>query len=445
MILFASPIIIQTVRSVSGAGKLGLEDMTSSPTQATPPATNPPVAGSEGLDRAALLDFLTAEIENRRSEQQAPGWTKWALYAGLASLVWLVFGQIEQRGATMQGTAGTFLLLNLLLAPLQVLVGLLEPRGDSPRPVERRFTYWPRQVGLPASVLAFGTGACALRIVLIFSVPNLGLQSYHKAALGIVYGVFLLVSLVALVFCFLRMPVPLRAESSSRVVIVAVITAGVFLWCGVHSTLHLLSAQSPPSLTDWRLGTLFCAAALVVENILSIHHADPSLEALIGTRRSLALGHTGPASAIRQADILLTGMRLDDILSSKVAAVISVFAGAEEDAKRALDHLGVCAHLIEDRREPKVAIEALLTSSREALGRCDASLKTFEDAMRKFGRAMRLARVKDADSDPHAKALQQKVHDALESAVVRFETAVGLHKEISSRLSGYSPVKASAT
>src|SRR5260370_28272671 len=61
-------------------------------------------------DMVKLLEF---EIGHIRTEQSKPGWTKWALMGGLATTLWLLTLELEQKKIRGRHVIFLFLLLSL--------------------------------------------------------------------------------------------------------------------------------------------------------------------------------------------------------------------------------------------------------------------------------------------------------------------------------------------
>ncbi len=418
--------------------------MTDQPAGDTNPEHSTPTAGADALEREALLGFLASEIDNLRSEEQAPGWTKWALLAALAALSWLILNTIEHSGPTPHGTAVVFFVLTLLSQSLTVLCSLLEPERDAPLFSGKRYTFWShyREVSTPA--LALGVVKFSLPLVLVHSLEDIGLQWYHRCMLTVVYGLLLLATSGIFLLSFLRVPVRRDMPYVKMTRIIALLFYGAVLWTAIASLHYMYSTHCLPAMADWRLGGLLYVLIFVLFRVATLQSNRHTIESLVGIRRSLALGHVGPDAAARQADIALLGMRLDDVMEQQVQEIVSLLMRAEEDAAKALSILEVCGTLVEQRAVGKEAIVTLIHSATEDLQRAQAHLETVKSKVEKFSKVIRRTVGKDAGSDAEAQALKQKVRNALRSLGSRHHSAVEKARDLLSRLDAYSPLDGSS-
>jgi hypothetical protein len=51
---------------------------------------------SDELTKSRFLDYLDTEIEQVQDEMSRPGWTRWAILGGLATISWLILQEWEK-------------------------------------------------------------------------------------------------------------------------------------------------------------------------------------------------------------------------------------------------------------------------------------------------------------------------------------------------------------
>src|SRR4051812_9657062 len=64
------------------------------------------------METSEVLNILSTYRDRLKSQYEKPGWNKWALFAAFASLVWLLFGLMEENKIE---TDGAFKLLIALI------------------------------------------------------------------------------------------------------------------------------------------------------------------------------------------------------------------------------------------------------------------------------------------------------------------------------------------
>jgi len=110
-------------------------------------------AEDKAIDR--LTELLDSEIEHICSEYERPGWTRWALLGGIASIVWLIVDRVEQGSFNSTNVGTLFLAFSLVFYVLICLSNLF----DSTQPdssTEGRFRLTNRWFALNrASLLLF--------------------------------------------------------------------------------------------------------------------------------------------------------------------------------------------------------------------------------------------------------------------------------------------------
>lgn len=78
-----------------------------------------------------FLEYLNVEIEQCQEEIKKPGWTNWAIMAGLATIIWLLILEFEKQDYITDQIYLLFLVFSFLLSIFHELYGVMKPKKFS--------------------------------------------------------------------------------------------------------------------------------------------------------------------------------------------------------------------------------------------------------------------------------------------------------------------------
>ena len=156
-------------------------------------------------------------------------------------------------------------------------------------------------------------------------------------------------------------------------------------------------------------------------------------------RRRLALGHISTDSALRQADIALCGMVLDDIVKDELKTVMESFSAGEQEACKAIAFLATCEAIATNSKEDKANAAALLASAKDCLGKSKCAVdRLLGEQVRTLGKRVGLAT--GATDSTQSNEIQSKVISAAEALFRRYNEAVNRYNSLLASLASSGTV-----
>lgn len=279
----------------------------SSPAHARPDAdTDKQAVAVEDAERERVGTYLEWEIERVADETSRPGWTPWALVAGLGWVLW----QVLALAALQPPTSSTRLfrwcaVLGCFLSGVTLLHGALAADGRGQTGRLRRLSELEVR-GTPLLMLL----AEYLYYVVVFAC------AYSQVGWGVL-PVAVLSGLVVVVLALGALidglvSVPMRAEPSRALgIAMGAVHLGAALVAGRAVSLWLLlksSSQEGVVVQELRMAGLLVVAFLLLKLLARADAPPPLLATLVTLRRDVALSSISPRTALDHAEIALRGM-----------------------------------------------------------------------------------------------------------------------------------------
>lgn len=247
-------------------------------------------ASSSPDSRRELIDLLEFEISRLESEQQRPGWTKWALAGASASCVWLLLDQFEghSRQINFSSTLFLFLIWSFVWDTLIAIRGWL---SSALPPANRRAGFFFTNMILaetrPLLSAKLLEKVCLLAIILASPLVPRNWVLY----LGVyVFGGLSVLILAAILMTYAKLLIPVaRPKHPSAIIWVKI--------CGAVPVLLLLAKFieiaanniSTFTIPELRVSLLLFAFTVIVPLILVDKIYNPFIEPLLELRRKLAV------------------------------------------------------------------------------------------------------------------------------------------------------------
>jgi hypothetical protein len=296
---------------------------------ATSAQTSPPESNSsQPPSRESILGFLDSEIARVTTEQQQPGWSKWALSGALATVSWLLLSQWETQKYNATHVRALIVAIALILPGLAalgyVLAGVPSRREYYNRALALRDVFGPARIGGLFNLLR--CVAVAICTYLIFGVvPGwLSWLTFMLLAIDIASALFML----AIAYTDWHIPRFNRISLFLFVLPIANVLVGLAYIDSVYT------ASSVGMIPDIRFAALFATGWILLVQLISPEGNAPLLGSMVTVRQRLALGQMGVEDAIRQIDILIAGLRLEDAMQAHVRRVLQLAANYDEGALR---------------------------------------------------------------------------------------------------------------
>ncbi|HYA85871.1 MAG TPA: hypothetical protein VEI57_02245 [Nitrospirota bacterium] len=304
-----------------------------------------------------LIDFINHETDQFDAEQRKQGWSHRALLIALATLVWLLTGQMPLTSVNWQN-------VGLLVFVLGLTIDLVESLSSAVSMQIRRTSEEPRffLTSLFSIARIYMIIRLAFSIVLILIAIKLRVHVYSvsKILMLLLLGFDTVGSSFGLILSFRHIPfskfqVKRTAPSYSLLSTALMAAALVGYYFAFAEKLSSFSSS------DIKTGVLLTFIAVNIALMARWRIAPPTLASLDSIRQDLVLDKIDVDWAINQVDIALYGMRVGDVLQQEVKETLDSF----NKEQRLLIKL---AHTLE-------AAESFIPADPSSLGKPESSIQ----------------------------------------------------------------------
>lgn len=319
-------------------------------------------------EKKSVEDLLTFEISRGDSRQQRLGWTPWALYAALSTLIWLLISEIEKSSVNLLQAAALWGIFVYGYYAAKALGSFLNSE-HAELPGASRFTFFNRSMASQRSlVLAVIVKQTVVLGIFWNLFPLLKLQD-----MIFVGGFFILdwlITVGAFVMSWLELPIATRWRRrgwGDLLVMGIVVLGATWSWFYVVTSYSQLFDFNSHSFGTLRVAFLLFAAVEVLEYILASTASQPMLPLLVSIRRELALGNITPQSARSHLDVALLGMQVGDMMNSTVREFIALMEKSEQKVGEVSTQLEKIIPIIEMQADQITDADVELFQTRSKL------------------------------------------------------------------------------
>ena len=289
--------------------------------------------GESQLSRGEILGALDNEIASIEKEQAFPGWTKWTFYGGFATLIWMTIAEVEKQGFSFPNAALVLIFCSVFVDLAEYFVAMVKPSSARTRTINR-FKLSSHEL----SGSRLGTTGTVLRLSALLAayyfLRNSPLQ-YNSGWFMWFYCVVLIFETFGFILSFFGVPVNIHSPLPTWGKCVRPFLIFVPLSIAFYqAAAKVFFTQSSFTASDFRLGLLATVFLWLLP--VSLSHAtrnQPLLESLKDVRRDLAFDRIDAGAALRQADIALDGMRVDDYFQADLQKVLQHFDTASKSMR----------------------------------------------------------------------------------------------------------------
>lgn len=375
------------------------------------------ILDDKSLTKEDILKTLDFEINQISSEQQRNGWTKWALYGVLASSLWLLLEQWEK---------GNFNFWVILLLVLVFSIGI-DIISHSRLLLPHRITKYERVLRFksPTEIengVAFFLYVIRHIIVFVIALLFVNKVSWSQAAVIIVfYGLFSLFALIAVaVFYYPEFEVIHNSKSNASLKSYYsfwTLTIIALVW-GLIGYLNAALSYYPEgiSLANFRIAGLLVAIAYTFYLLVDLSKNAPLLSVLTEIRRELSFGRIDLQTAIKQAEIGIAGISVDERLQEDIGAVMPLLEQRNLEFKLISDKITALSKEIPKqisditKEQEKKAKEILLPCLNEINGFLKKN-EEVEKLKRKFRVHISMVERESPESVQSAKNFLEKIEN----------------------------------
>lgn len=268
------------------------------------------------------LNILDFEINRITEAHKRPGWTVWALCGSIVSAVWLITDQWVPGKTDVISVLYLFLLFSLIH---DFISSTRHLAPDTTRDGTRGFTAIPLfDLVSPRSFLLTALHAAVLLSITLLIKGTLGILS--TTIILFIYTIILLGNGYVFIASFFQtfMYISSTSRVDNKKVRIALyclhITLSIILlWiCSRLIDFALSQYNESITLSDVRIAGLLVIIRVLITWLAAHSSSNPLLRSLINIRRNLAFGRISVANAISQADIAITGMKLEKFMRDKL-------------------------------------------------------------------------------------------------------------------------------
>lgn len=299
------------------------------------------------LNRTEILAALDYEIAAIEKEQASPGWTKWTFYGGFATLIWVAVAEFTKVDLTIVHAALVSLLCSVAIDLAEHLVRMVKPISARPSSMNR-FRLSSTELG-GSRLSLVGTALRWTGLLSIYYYLCHSSLQYVSSWFVWYYGIFLALLILVFILSYTGFPVNTRDVRPLWGKCVFHIATFVPLAMAVYQAgTKLLIMQVSLTATDIRLGLLATVFLwLLPVSLNHVAQSQPLLESLKNIRRDLAFDRIEAGAALRQADIALDGMRVDDYFQADLQKVLQFFDAASKSMRELQDRIREADSLIQ--------------------------------------------------------------------------------------------------
>lgn len=293
-----------------------------------------------------VLNTLDFEINRITSEDQRPGWTVWALCGGILSGLWLITEQWETGKAEVIRVMYVFLTLSLAVGFIFSGFRLFFILYYKPRRFFKIRSYF--ELVTPTQILLGALWDASLLFITLVLRDSLG--PLLSSIIFLIYGMalvsngsILVIGKVAGLTYFGPVDTPFGRRALIAAHCFSVLILILLLWaCARLITLALSLHTESGLVTDIRIGGLLVVILVLMSMLAGHSRSDPLLTTLGDIRQRLALGNMPLGEAIAQADLAISGMKVDRFLRSNIDDWLKYVEGAGaavQEMENALERL----------------------------------------------------------------------------------------------------------
>jgi len=266
-----------------------------------------------------LIELINSEINLIAFEQKRPGWTAWALLAGLFTVFWLLINEMSPGRVNFYNVLFIFLFFSLLMETVLAAGSLFSIKANK-EPTEPRFylssSYSESRITILFQVIRLIT-LIYICVHLKFQVIRVSVISFYIIFIFLLFGYVLI-----LILSYLKLPQPKFANLKIQLFTALIIFVLLFI-STIGFTSTLIKIFGTLDSVDFRIGALLTIMVYILNLLLRTPQNVPLLASLIEIRRDLFLDKIDVEFANRQIDIALAGLQVEDLLQENVREILS--------------------------------------------------------------------------------------------------------------------------
>jgi hypothetical protein len=394
-------------------------------------------SSSEMARREELLHLLDSEIHHDLEQRKRHGWTKWALIGALAAIIWLLLDKVE---------ASSFGWTNALV--LLLVFSVIHSAGSyfwhffwGSKTKEHSFRY--RYIERANRGIFFLATVYMVSLIHIAIRYSAGIPLHQKIAVVTFLILMAVGCLAGLVISYLRIPVAVSSGLPEGLLgrITGIIIGGFLLVVMFSTTGYLANIFSGPegvSVEDWRVGILLFAITYIFTLFPATHDTELILS-LAQLRRGIVFGTMELNTAIKQAEIVIAGMHVADVVQDELRPILKLFEEINAELNEALNKYEALTSSLPSGDEPLPADKVVLVNTVSAanelhIANADNKMSEIGSRLKKLKKRIIWIGRQTAESTRAIDDVSIKIDDAVKNSQIPLDKLRAKVKYLKKRL-----------
>jgi len=320
----------------------------------------------------SLLHFLDSEINLIQQRMKKTGITSWAILGGIATIIWLIFSEIENQTFSLSQIGLLFLVISVVIDGLVIIKKVIVPSNFNST-IGLRFVFSSKIAAFRPSLVMSILRASVLIVLVIHTLRMI--SSFTSWLLIINYGFFIIITLYLLIISFINKPLPFSGpmnKGSLQFLNIILSIDGVVLLIGYLILINNLFTGY--DISHFRFASLLVTLSYLI--MIGVRKVEglPLYSSLIEIRRNVFLGRIDLQSAISLLDIAFDGLKIEDIFQQDVERILSDINKAKIIYKSMIDKYSQ----IEDNMS-KIKSQSTRTEIHSILKKCSEDVNEIRD------------------------------------------------------------------
>lgn len=277
----------------------------------------------ESAGYQSAIDLLNYEINHLNDQQGRPGWTKWAIVAAFASLLWLLINVMEssQVNWKIASIYTVFLYLFAIGVKSTLNIMTLTPEVTN----EIRFSKIVKKIHPNECLWSIAKSTVML---LFLWYANVYFSLAETISLSIFISLGIVFSAIAIVIIQANIPMNITGKKSSGWL--SFVLDVFCIYPIIMMAVIVIRTNLNTHLPEIRVSGIIFGLVFLVDKYLEDTPHGHMLAELINIRRQLCMRKINSNAAIQQTEIVILGMKISDLLSGDVSRILSLFRNFED-------------------------------------------------------------------------------------------------------------------
>lgn len=314
---------------------------------------------NNGLQRQIFINYLTQEIDEFRNERRRPGWTTWAICVSFATTAWFFLHELDIESFPLLNIARLILIVSFFVDLFRTITSI--NISSSPQ-YPNRFNLAKQLLGSTRFLMLV---FLLYRMVLLYFIWLLlpSVEFSVSVTAYLINAFFSVFTFIALLFSYFPIPFPKKPQAKITPFLDIGISIGS-IYCIIYYLNPSFYSSIMPS--EIRLAGLLVVMGYLIFLYIGSSSEIPLLSSLVNIRREVALNRMDLNEAIKQTDLVLSGLQVSDLFEEEIQQILQLNEGANTEINKLVHNLEILEKKGKQENisfEDKAIIDSLLLSS----------------------------------------------------------------------------------